>query len=110
MGLVNQKNVIPCGCLPEKPLQIDMGVEEIVVITDDHIREQAGVQAHLKGTDPMPLRVGQNPPPVEALLRDQQVEDSIIDTVIMPSGIGAMLRIALRFLHKAYFVLGSQYN
>ena len=108
MSLVNEKKIISRNALPKETLQIHMRVEEIVVITDNGIRKQTGIQAHLKGTDHMLFRISPYSIPAIALLIGQHVENGIVNPVIMPFCVRAVLRIAFRLLHKADFLLGGQ--
>ncbi len=85
-----------------------MGVEEVIVVADDGIGEEAGVQAHLKGTDHVPGCIGLDGPSVEALLPVQHVEHGIVHPVVMSLCVGAEVRVALGLLHEANLLLGGE--
>ena len=40
MCLVDQKDIIPLAAVPEKSLQIHMGIKEVIIISDNPICEQ----------------------------------------------------------------------
>ena len=46
--------------VPEKSPQIDVGIKDVVVVADDHVREETHVERELERTDLMLLRAGQN--------------------------------------------------
>ena len=40
MCLIDQKYIIPLAAISEEPLQINMGIKEVIIVSDDTIREQ----------------------------------------------------------------------
>ncbi len=110
MGLVNQKNIVLPHALSKEPFQIHMRVKQIIVVADNRVRKQAHIKTKLKRTDHMLFCTGNNRLPVKIVLFGQQLVNRIVYTVIVPSGIGTVIRVALRFLHKADFVPCGQYD
>ena len=45
MCLIDQKYIIPLTAVPEKSLQIHMGIKEVIVVSDDAVSEQAQIQS-----------------------------------------------------------------
>ncbi len=93
--LIHQKKPGAFDALPEKTLQIYIGIKHIVVITDDHIHPRGEIQIQFKRADPVLMR----------LLKDYfsgkrirpagpQIIDRLIDPVKMSFGIWAVIRVA----------------
>ena len=62
MGLIDEKNVrtFSAAPLPEKALQIDIQIKDVIIVTDNHIHPQGKVKAQFKGTDLILLRLCKN--------------------------------------------------
>ena len=105
VGLVDEEQVIPRRL--KEPFEGDHRVKQVVVVPDDHIAPQAGIQPQLEGADGVPP--GQAPERVggEAGLV-QRLPEGIPDALIVPPGIGAGLGGALPRIAQADLVLGGE--
>ena len=110
VGFVDEKNVVARRI--EKAPQVHGGVEQIVVVSDDHITPLAQVQPQLKGADPVPPgSLGQGGP----VIGDgavQQVGQRILQPLVVAVGVGAGFRqaggTALSILAQAGLLLGRK--
>ena len=97
MGLIDEEQVIALHTLAEEALQARVRIKDIIVIADNGVGPGRCVQAQLKGTDPVPLRLREQKFTVECVRAGrQQLIDRIVDPVEMPFCVGAGVRIAVR--------------
>ena len=108
MGLVNEEDVVPLHPLAEKPLQLRVGVKDIVVVADDCVRPQGQVQTQLEGAHLPFLRLLLHRLTAHVVGGGDHVIDRIVDTVKMSLGVRTVVRIALRLLAEAYLLLCRQ--
>ena len=85
-----------------------MGIEHIIIITDDPVGKQAHIQTQFKGTDLVPARIFLDGLPVIMILMQQEVIHGLVDPVIMPLCKGAGSRVTVRLLQEADLVLRRQ--
>ena len=105
MGLVHQKQIFSLISLREIPLQPYVGIEHVIIITNDPVRPIGNIKAEFKGTDPVPLRVLQDLFPGNLLFVPKHFKNSPVYPVKMSLGIGTRVRIALRLFQKAKLLL-----
>ena len=93
---IDQKDGIRLGAI-EKTLEIDDGIEQIIVIADNDIAPQGEIQCEFKRTDS--VRVGPllDLLPREEILLLQKTVNGIVHPIVMTFGIRAVIRITARF-------------
>ena len=87
-----------------------MGIENIIIITDDPIGKKAHIQAHFERAYLIFTCILLHLFPVIMILMQKQIIYGIIDPVIMAVRIGTGSGITLRFFHKAYLFFRGQNN
>ena len=110
MGFVDEENILPLYTLRKKALQIYMGIENIVIITDNPVGKKAHVQAHFKWAHLIFPGIFLHLFPVVMILMNQQIVDRLVNPVIVAVRIRAGSGIAFRFFHKTDFILCGQNN
>ena len=87
----------------------DKRIEYVVVVADDHVRQLRQRQRQLKRAEPMRLRQRADlaARPISAVKRAFQ---RVRQAVVKPFRIGADLRAAVSFFHRADLVLGGDFN
>ncbi len=83
-----------------------MRIKQIIVISDDDIREQADIQRQLKGTDPVFLRIGRHGFTGKAVLLCNQGIDCRIDAVIVSLRPLAAVWVAVRLVQDTHLFPG----
>ena len=107
VSLVHQEQIVAAAF--KKALQADHRVEQVVVISHDHIAPEREVQPQFEGAD--------GEPPGQVLQRGagelvfvQRLPQGIPDAVVVAVGVGAGLGSAFPLLQQADGVLGGESN
>ena len=110
--LIDQEQILlsPAASVRKKTPQICMRIEQIIVISDDCIREQAHIQRHFKRADLVLLRILRYFLPGKALFLRKKRVDCRVDPVKMSFCPKTALRIAVRLLQNADLFLCCQQN
>ena len=106
MGLIHQKQV-PLARLPlvKIPLQLYIGIKDIIVIAYDAVHPVADIQTEFKGTYLKSFGILQHLVPGDAVHLLDDFVDSVIDPVVVALGPGTCLGIAVRLFHDAELFL-----
>ena len=110
--LIDQEQILlsPAASVRKKTPQIRMRIEQIIVISDDCIREQAHIQCHFKRADLVLLRILRYFLPGKALFLRKKRVDCRVDPVKMSFCPKTALRIAVRLLQNTDLFLCCQQN
>lgn len=98
----------------EKAAEIDLGIEQIVVVSHDTVAPEGGVELQLEGADAVPFGAGLDNAPGIEIAAPEQVVERVVDAAEMPLRIGTTVRVtlpiavALRVSAETDFVLGRQ--
>ena len=106
--LIDQEQIAALVPLREKPFQMGIRIKYVIIIADHPVYPYRDIQRHLKGADPILLRLGFQYIACQIAAVCDQVEHCVIDPVIVPLCIGAGIWVALRFLTETDFFLCSQ--
>ena len=109
MGLIDKKNIVFL-CISKKAFQINIRIKNVIVITDHTVHPQRHIQLHFKRTHIMFFGISINHRCRHRTLVIDQIKNSVIDTVKMPSGPGAVHWITLWFIKNTAFILCRQYH
>ena len=110
VGFINQKQIFLLRPLPEKPLQMGVRIEDVVIIADHRIHPNREIQRHLKRTDRMLSGICLDLIPAHIINMGEHVKDRIVDPVKMPLGVDAGIRITLGLLTETDLFLRCQSN
>ena len=86
-----------------------MRVKYIVIITYNSVRKQTHIQTQFKRAYLMLFSVFCNLFPAKIVHMSQHIIHRIVNSVIVPFGVRAVIRVTFCLFHKAYFVFSSQY-
>ena len=111
MGFIDKENVIlPRGIFSKKAAQIRMRVKDVIVVTDDAVRKETHVKAHLEGTDIVLFGIFLDRCPRKVVGCREKVIDGCIDPVEVALCARAGIRIALRSVeHTDFFLCRKAY-
>ena len=107
MCLVYEKQVLSPHVVGKIPSQPGVRVKHIVVITDNPICPVGNIQAELERTHLILPGVLDHLLPGDPCLPVDDLIHRVIDPVKMALGIGTAIRVALRGVQKAQFILGG---
>ena len=110
MRLVDQKQILAFISLAEEPLQMRIGIKNIIIVADNRIHPQRHVQPHLERAHVPFSRLFFYHLPAHLICGGQQFIHRVIHPVKMPLGVRAVIRIAVCLLAEADLLLGGEHD